>query len=281
VIEPDDALASAGSSETTIASSYDPLYFAPLFAMEDRHFWFRARNGLIATLVGQITAHLPAGYRVLEVGCGTGNVLRALETVCDRGVIVGMDLFIEGLRYARRRARAPLVQGDMHTPPFQAVFDLIGLFDVLEHLPDDMRVLRDLHAMLVPGGALLVTVPAHASLWSYFDEAAHHCRRYAGDELGDKLRDAGYRVEYLTQFMAPLFPAIWLGRRVARLRNRRATTAALNVDDLATNELRIVPVVNDWLYWLLRQEGRWIGRRKRVPIGTSFLAIAYKTEAHA
>lgn len=277
----EDAAVSEGQADTAIAASYDPHFFAPLFAVEDRHFWFRARNRLIATLVGQITSRLTPGYRVLEVGCGTGNVLHVLEAVCDRGVVVGMDLFVEGLRYARRRTRAPLVQGDMHTPPFRAVFDLIGLFDVLEHLPDDMRVLRDLHAMLAPGGALMITVPAHTSLWSYFDEAAHHCRRYAEDELVRKLHDAGYRVEYLTQFMAPLFPAIWLGRRVARLRNRRASATALSVDDLATNELRIVPVANACLYWLLRQEGRLIGRRKRVPIGTSLLAIAYKTDPHA
>jgi cyclopropane fatty-acyl-phospholipid synthase-like methyltransferase len=62
--------------------SYDPHYFKPLSAIEDRHFWFRARNQVIAGLVGQLTARLPAGYRVLEVGCGTGNVLRALEEAC-------------------------------------------------------------------------------------------------------------------------------------------------------------------------------------------------------
>jgi len=261
--------------------SYDPHYFAPLFAAEDRHFWFRARNRLIARLVTQITSRLPSGYRVLEVGCGTGNVLRVLEAICDRGVVVGMDLFVEGLRYARFRTCCPLVQGDMHKPPFGATFDVIGLFDVLEHLPNDIQVLRDLHAMLAPGGALLLTVPAHASLWSYFDEASHHCRRYEADELRHKLEDVGFRVEYLTQFMAPLFPMIWLGRRVAQLLNRRMGARPSTADAMAINELRIVPIVNNWLYWLLRQEDRLIGRRKHLPIGTSLLAIAYKTDPHA
>ena len=163
----------------------------------------------------QLTRPLPPGYRVLEVGCGTGNVLRMLERHCRRGTVVGMDLFAEGLHYARQRTACGLVQGDVRTPPFGAAFDLIGLFDVLEHLPDDRQILADLHRMLVPGGHLLVTVPAHRALWSYFDEAAHHCRRYAAPDLRRKLVAAGYRVDYLTQYMAALFPLVWLGRRLA------------------------------------------------------------------
>lgn len=259
------------------ARTYDPHYFAPLFAVEDRHFWFRARNRLIVTLVRQMTASLPAGYRVLEVGCGTGNVLHALEDVCARGTLAGMDLFIEGLRFARRRVQCALVQGDMHHPPFDATFDLIGLFDVLEHLPDDRQVLRDLHTMLAPGGVLLLTVPARQALWSYFDEASHHCRRYETDDLAAKLRETGYTVEYLTPFMAPLFPLIWLGRRAARLLNRRkGNDAPKAADAMALGELRIVPVVNDALYGLLSQESRIVARRKRLPLGTSLLAVARK-----
>ena len=261
-------------SKSATHGSYDPSYFAPLFAIEDRHFWFRARNRVIATLVSQITAGLAPGYRVLEVGCGTGNVLRILEQACPRGVAVGMDLFAEGLQYARQRTTCPLVQGDMHVPPFGTQFDLIGLFDLLEHLPDDMQVLRNLHAMLAPEGVLLLTVPAHPSLWSYFDEASHHCRRYKPSELESKLVGTGYRVEYLTQFMASIFPLVWLGRLLVTLFNRQPASDASGTRDLASHDLRITPVMNEILNWLLAQEARLLGRRQSLPIGTSLLAVA-------
>src|SRR6059036_3246571 len=93
--------------------SYDPAWFARLADIEDRHFWFRARNEVIAALARQITRGLEPGYRVLEVGCGTGNVLRFLEKACPQGTVIGMDLFGEGLAFARRRTKCPLVQGDM------------------------------------------------------------------------------------------------------------------------------------------------------------------------
>jgi SAM-dependent methyltransferase len=134
----------ASNASPALRESYDPAYFAPLFAIEDRHFWFRARNQVIATLVRQLTVGLAPGYRVLEVGCGTGNVLRVLEQVCPAGTVIGMDLFAEGLRYARRRTNCPLVQGDVQAAPYATSFALIGLFDVLKHLPDDRQILHHL-----------------------------------------------------------------------------------------------------------------------------------------
>ena len=263
--------------------SYDPAHFAPLFAAEDRHFWFRARNRVIATLVRQIAKQWSPGYRVLEVGCGTGNVLRVLDRVCRSGHVVGMDLFAEGLHFAQRRTTAPLVQGDMHRAPFAVPFDMIGLFDVLEHLPDDRRVLADLHGMLQPHGALILSVPAHPSLWSYFDEAACHCRRYSMDELESKLREAGFTIEYATEFMSVLFPLVWGGRRVAALLNRNSEqqSAAQKNIEMSQQELRIVPVVNGLLSAILRQEERLVTRRRRLPCGTSLLAIARKSNGVA
>ncbi len=263
-------MAEAALNQTSY-QSYDPSYFARLFAIEDRHFWFCARNQVISTIARQLADDLAEGYRVLEVGCGTGNVLRFLECACPRGTVIGMDLFGDGLRYARQRTSCALVQGDMHAAPFVAQFELIGLFDVLEHLPDDRRVLNDLAGMLAPGGVLLMTVPAHPSLWSYFDEASRHCRRYEPEELESKLRDSGYQVEYLTQYMASIFPLVWLGRRVASLLNRNRAGGA---QDLAADELRIMPVINDLLTWLLTQETRLIARRRRLPVGASLLVIA-------
>lgn len=261
-------------------TSYDPAFFSLLFEVEDRHFWFRTRNHIIRQLVQQITHDLPANYRVLEVGCGTGNVLRHLEQVCAANSVMGMDLFWDGLHYAQKRVACPLIQGDMHNPPFGVKFDLIGLFDVLEHLPDDIQVLTDLHQMLAPGGKLLLTVPAHASLWSYFDEASHHCRRYQKSELQQKLNAVGYEIEYLSYYMMSIFPLVWLGRRVTALVSRQKEQETKDVNDMAARELKITPGMNGLLTTWLMQESRLIASRKQLPIGTSLLAIAHRYQNH-
>ena len=244
--------------------------FASLLAVEDRHFWFRARNRVISKLASQIVGGLPPGYRVLEVGCGNGNVLRHLEKACSRGTVVGMDLFPEGLEMAHRRACSALVQFDAGQLHFAPGFQLIGLFDVLEHLHDDRRTLADLLPMLAPGGALLLTVPAHAWLWSYFDEASQHVQRYELPELKGKLEEAGYRVEYASEYMTSIVPLMWCQRRLARFLggSRR------NVQELAQQDLRIVPVLNELLAFLLFLEARVVARRRRLPVGASLVAVA-------
>jgi SAM-dependent methyltransferase len=258
-----------GSSTTT----YDPAFFARLFAVEDRHFWFRVRNLVIERMVRQVIAGLPDGYRVLEVGCGTGNVLRMLEAVCTRGTVVGMDQEEEGLKYARARTTCTLIQGDVRTTTFDRPFDIVGLFDVLEHIPEDAQVLRDLRTVLTDHGVLLLTVPAHPSLWSYFDVASHHQRRYTATELREKLETAGYRVEYMTHYMTTLFPAMWLGRRLAALRSGREVSEK-RAYDMAANELHIVPIVNDVLIRLMSWETEGVRRHWSMPFGPSLLALA-------
>jgi SAM-dependent methyltransferase len=256
--------------------SYDPAFFAHLYAIEDTHFWFRARNAVISTLIGQLVAPMPDGYRVLEVGCGSGNVLRHLERVCTHGRVYGMDLFSDGLVFARTRVDCPLIQADMHAAPFGVGFNLIGLFDVIEHLPDDLRVLQDLYHLLAPGGALVLTVPAHMALWSYFDDASHHQRRYSVDGLRARLEEAGYEVEYLTPYMAPLFPLLWLGRRLFTFNNRRGVGRVARSDELARRELKIMPGLNRVLGWVLKLEARRIARRQTLAVGTSLLVVARK-----
>lgn len=256
--------------------SYDPVYFKELLEVEDRHFWFRSRNRMVWIMAKQMFPDPAQRYRILEIGCGTGNVLRVLDQACPGGIVIGVDLFAQGLRYARHRTICPLIQGDIHHLPFNTQFDLIGLFDVLEHLPDDEGILQHLQSMLKPGGRLFLTVPAHPSLWSYFDIDSHHCRRYKPAELEARLLGAGFKVEYLTQYMASIFPAVWLGRRVAKLLGKHLAISRDSIHDLALRELRIRPVLNEVLAFLLEQETRAIARRIRLPIGTSLLAIGHK-----
>jgi SAM-dependent methyltransferase len=256
---------------------YDPHFFDELFAVEDRHFWFRARNGVLSAVLRQLEAKMMNGYRVLEVGCGTGNVLRVLERICRRGLVIGMDCFAEGLRCARRRVACPLVHGDLHHAPFTDPFHLIGMFDVLEHLPDDRDVLNRLYPLLADGGTLLLTVPAHLSLWSYFDEASCHYRRYELRDLTERLTGAGYQVEYATEFMTSIFPLVWAGRRLAELRRRFGRRR--DTDKMVSDELKVVPLLNEILARMLALEVPLIARRRRLPFGTSLLAIAHKPPA--
>jgi len=253
-----------------MTGGYDPSHFAPLVAVEDRHFWFRARNRIISMLARQAVAKFAAGYRVLEVGCGDGNVLRFLEEACPDGLVVGMDYFLEGLVYARGRCGCPLVQGDLKMPPFGKTFHLIGIFDVLEHLPDDRQVLRDLWRILDAEGTLLLTVPADPGLWSAFDEAAGHCRRYRKAELEQKLAECGYKVEYLTPYMVGIYPLVWLSRRLSHGSGPDEMARAVERD------LRVIPVLNGMLSVVLSQELRWIRRRRSLWTGTSLLAVARK-----
>ena len=102
--------------------------------------------------------------------------------------------------------------------PFGKQFDLVGMFDVLEHIPQERETLAALWNYLAPGGRLLLTVPAHPVLWSYFDEAAQHCRRYSVQDLREKLVEAGFQVEFLSQFMACIFPMVWIYRKMRGLR---------------------------------------------------------------
>jgi SAM-dependent methyltransferase len=261
----------------TTHQSYDPAYFAQLFEVEDRHFWFRSRNRSISAVVGQIVADLPPGYRALEIGCGTGNVLRVLEQTCLAGTVVGMDLFVQGLQYARQRTGCLLVQGDMDRSPFGMQFDVIGLFDVLEHLEDDDRALRSLDKMLAKDGRLLLTVPAHPWLWSYFDEFSHHCRRYRRADLLQKLEAAHLAVEWLTYYMAACLPLLWLGRTVSGLRHKGFKHGTKGSADLAARDLRVTPVVNEILATLLGLESHLLARRNKLPCGTSLLAVARKS----
>jgi SAM-dependent methyltransferase len=257
-----------------MGDSYNPEHFEALFEIEDRHFWFGARNRALEAIVVRATRGLAPGYRVLEVGCGTGFTLRMLADVCSGALVVGMDLFGEGLKFARRRTAAPLVQASIERPPFTKRFHVVGLFDVLEHLEDDRDALRRVHGLLEPGGCFIVTVPAEKKLWSRFDEEAHHCRRYGPGELREKLATAGFDIELLTPFMCSLYPLARLGRAVSDRMRRRRREAGRDQGSAVLDEIKVRPGLNGLMAALLRQEGRLLERGWTFPVGTSLLALA-------
>lgn len=256
------------------SASYEPDFFSSLYDIENRHFWFRSRNQVIKQVIQGVLKEFDSSGWILELGCGTGNVLRVLEQSCPNSRVVGMDLFLEGLLIAQKRTQCSLVQGDLRRPPFRAHFDIIGLFDVIEHIADDVQVFRDLNYLLKPGGKLLLTVPAHPKLWSYFDDGSRHVRRYTEPELRHKLEMAGYRVEFLTPYMFALYYPLYLWRTLQTIKNKISPNREENVHLHTKSDLRIMPIMNTIMGWLTSWESTFIRKYKKLPNGTSYLAIA-------
>ena len=139
------------------SASFEPEFFEILHVAEDRHFWFRSRNRIIAAATQNIDAQLQPGYWALEGGCGTGNTLRMLDRACTNGRVIGADLYGEGFDKARMRSKSQLMRLDLTRLPFQRALSVVALFDVLEHLPDDCGVLASISDTLVDGGRLGLT----------------------------------------------------------------------------------------------------------------------------
>lgn len=255
------------ASETHWAA-YDAAGIQRLLAVEDRHFWFRARNLIIAALVGDPIESLPNGFRILEVGCGSGNVLRVLKrAAAGRGSVEGLEVSGPASEAARKRTGLTVTNGHLADLPTTESYDIIAAFDVLEHISDEAGVLQQMRSRLTTGGRVVLTVPAHPKLWSSFDEASEHMRRYTPASLTKALRSAGFDIEYLSYFMFPLYPVMWLRRRLS-LRRQHDFGAVFD------SEFQIVPVINEVAYQVLRREAFVIRHRRRLPIGTSLTVIA-------
>lgn len=258
------------------AAGFDASLFQHLYEAEDKHFWFRSRNRLIGALVRQLTKNFQSDSRVLEVGCGNGNVLRVLEKNVKRGEVAGIEPFAEAVTLARGRVSCKVIQGDVRALPFSAEFDLVCMFDVLEHIANDEESLGKIIELLKPNGILLLTVPAHKSLWSYFDDISHHYRRYEKNGLKSLLEQKGLAVEYLTFFQSLTYPLVWLGRRMTSLTQNQSVLTEEKKYQLALRELKVTPIINEILYALLSFETNAIKYRWQLPLGTSLLAVARK-----
>lgn len=241
-------------------------YFSELARLEESNFWFRSRNRL---LMWAIEKYRPNFQSMLEIGCGTGYVLSGVSKNFPRATLYGSEIFIAGLGFASARLpTAKFMQMDARSIPFENEFDVIGAFDVIEHIEEDEVVLAQMCAALKPEGLMLITVPQHAWLWSPMDEYAYHERRYAATDLHKKIEAAGVRVIQSTSFVTTLLPAMMISRLLQK-----------NVSDSkfdATAELKITPWLNSLFSRMLSAELALIKRGVNFPVGGSRLVVARK-----
>jgi SAM-dependent methyltransferase len=239
---------------------FDRELFEPLATVEERSFWFRARNRLI---VSTLRRHFPAASSFLEVGSGSGVVLAALHDAFPQWRLVGLELYDEGLAIARRRLpEVELVAQDARSLTYEDEFDVVGAFDVLEHIDEDEEVLAQMTRAARPGGGIVVLVPQHPWLWSEHDEIVEHRRRYTRKELRAKAERVGLEVVQLTSFVTTLLPVLAVSRIVDRVRKRTDPIANLEPGPL-----------NGVFERILDGERRLIERGVSLPAGGSLLLV--------
>jgi SAM-dependent methyltransferase len=239
--------------------------FAPLAEKEAGNFWFRSRNRL---LVWALQRYFPEAENFMEIGCGTGFVLSGIRRALPELALCGSEIFTEGLTFAAERLPGiELFQMDARRIPFREEFDVIGAFDVLEHIEEDETVLLQMFQATNPGGGIILTVPQHHFLWSVVDDYSFHKRRYTRKELVKKLRRAGFKIVRVTSFVSLILPFMML----SRLKSQRSKD---DFDPLA--ELEIGHHLNLALEKIMGVERSLIEGGVSFPAGGSLLAIAMR-----
>lgn len=178
------------------------------YTQEQTHWWFRGRRRLVFDLIKKFSdTGIPK--KILDVGCGTGLLLKELQIL---GKPWGVDCSEQALDYCQRRGLENIKKGDISALPFGAQgFDIVLALDVLEHIEEDDKALKEMSRVLSPNGLAIIFVPAFRFLWSRQDEASHHFRRYCLKPLADKIKNADFQLLRASYFNTFLFlPILFL-----------------------------------------------------------------------
>jgi len=151
---------------------------------------------------------------ILDVGCGSGGTTSYFTKF---GFVVGIDFSFSALKFAIKRGNKNVLRGNLTNPPLkEKSFDVITALDVIEHIKDDVMILKKLKELLKSKGILIITVPAFQFLWSEHDVAVSHFRRYNKSTLINVLQKSGFKIIRISYFVSFLFPFVAVYRLLTR-----------------------------------------------------------------
>jgi SAM-dependent methyltransferase len=217
---------------------------------------------VLVDLLREVAGPRAGSLRILDYGCGTGGNTSGYASL---GAVVGIEPDAGAVRLAGERGGARYCRASGIQLPFgQGAFDAVVASDVLEHIADDGAAISEIARVLRPGGAAIISVPAHQWLFSEHDAALHHFRRYSKAALRSLLERCGLRIRRLSYWNAALFPAICLHRLLVKPRRGKEPRS-----DTSSSPW----LINEALAALLAAEAAVL-RRAPLPWGVSLVGVA-------
>jgi SAM-dependent methyltransferase len=236
------------------------IVYQQMAELDDRHWWYRARRRILADLIRR-EVRPPPGAQILEIGCGTGHNLAMLG---EFGHVDGLELDDEARALSEKRLGRKVMSSPL--PELAEVpdrhYDLIGAFDVIEHIEDDAAALASIAAKLKPAGKFVLAVPAHQWMWSAHDVVNHHKRRYSRRALKALIEGSPLELDNIGYFNSLLFPLAVAERAASKMRGKDNADVALPP-----------ALLNAALETVFGVERHFVGRLP-LPIGLSLFAVA-------
>lgn len=244
-----------------VSVHYPDQGYDDCFAVEDGSFWFNHRNRVILTVLGKIGT----GETVFDMGGGNGFVSMALQKAGIDTVLIEPGQ--KGCLNAKLRGVKNIICATLDTSGVRGdCMKAAGIFDVLEHIEDDIAFLKEINGKMATGGKLLITVPAYRFLWSYDDDYTGHFRRYTISSLKKVAAQSGFTYTFSTYMFSLLPLPILISRVLMKSSNGKKPT---NEEHRATFLSRIMDV-------FCRLENILIKKGLRIPFGSTCFAVLEK-----
>jgi SAM-dependent methyltransferase len=256
---------------------YDEAGFDLLADMQARHFWYLGRHRFLHCALKDALRRAglkPGALAGVDLGGGCGGWVRYLNERWP-GAFAKLALADSSPRALALAAgvvgpNIERYQVDLLDLPWEGRWDVAFLLDVLEHIPDDRRVLGQVRRSLHPKGLLLVTAPALRVFWTYNDVLAHHLRRYSRRDLARLAEECGLEVCFTRYFQFFLSPLLLLSRLKAP---DIASMTDVEIQDHLKRTHQVPPWPANQVLRLFFSLETPLGLRFPFPWGTSVLAV--------
>ena len=243
--------------------------YQKMYELEEKYWWHVGRQDIIFSQIEKLLDSKNKSVDILDVGCGTGINFKILNRF---GKVTGIDNSQLAINFCQKRGIKDVLKGEAEKLPLtDNSYDLVCAFDLIEHMDDDKKALREFYRVCKPSGYVFILAPAYQFLWSEHDEALHHKRRYTLSDLHRKLSLAGFILHKRSYLITFLFLPILIFRFSKSLTNNKKGSK--------TSYFLLPPPVNAFFIWLLKVESLLL-RKINFPFGASVLTIGQKRVGH-